>query len=336
MGRGVRHLTDCVTVMSRFAFSRALLAVVAIGALGACRVDTAVKVAVNPDGTGTVAVTVIADADVVAAEPGLAQELKVDDLTQSGWTVTGPTSTPTGGLSVILTHPFTNVASANAVLGELGGPGGPVSQLDVAVKNSGGEVRWSFSGLLDLSKGLSAFGDSALVSATGGAPWLSALTAKGLVPGDVAAVSVDVALPGTTLASAGASTTHWSAHPGDAPVPMGAASTTTSAKVRHAKDLLHKTARWLIIYLVALAAVVALWFLARRQSARPAPRTNRRPPAARRAAPPRSGPSRQSPSRHAPAKRPGSSARPPARETRRAPARRVDRDVELWDEPDWD
>jgi len=60
-------------------------------------------------------VRVIADADVVDQAPGLADDVRTEDLTASGWTVDGPTPTSDGGLQVELHHPFANVAEANAI-----------------------------------------------------------------------------------------------------------------------------------------------------------------------------------------------------------------------------
>ena len=59
---------------------RRVLAVLAlVVVLASCRLDAAVDVSVDADGSGTVALTVTVDADVVAQVPGLAGALNLDD-----------------------------------------------------------------------------------------------------------------------------------------------------------------------------------------------------------------------------------------------------------------
>ena len=74
------------------------LIVIAVIFLAACHVDTTVDIKMHSDGSGTITVTAIADADVVNQAPGLADDLRFDDAVAAGWTVTGPTSTSDGGL----------------------------------------------------------------------------------------------------------------------------------------------------------------------------------------------------------------------------------------------
>ena len=102
---------------------RRVLAVLAlVVVLASCQLDAAVDVAVDADGTGTVALTVTVDADVVAQVPGLAGALNLDDATTQGWTAQGPTATDDGGLTVSLAHPFSSVAEASNLLNSLGPP----------------------------------------------------------------------------------------------------------------------------------------------------------------------------------------------------------------------
>ena len=72
---------------------RALAVLAAALLVTACRVDTTVTVTVEADGSGTVAVTVTADADVVNQAPGLADDLRRDDVAAACLTVDGPTAT---------------------------------------------------------------------------------------------------------------------------------------------------------------------------------------------------------------------------------------------------
>ena len=65
---------------------RRLLALVVVAlALTACKVDTTVDVTVNADGSGVITLTAVADADVVAQAPGLAEDLRFDDAIAAGW-----------------------------------------------------------------------------------------------------------------------------------------------------------------------------------------------------------------------------------------------------------
>ena len=83
---------------------RRALIVIAVMLLSACRVDTTIDISMHSDGSGEITLTAIADADVVAKAPGLAEDLRFDDAEAAGWTVTGPTATSGGGLQVELTH----------------------------------------------------------------------------------------------------------------------------------------------------------------------------------------------------------------------------------------
>ena len=82
---------------------RALLLIVAALTLAACKVDATVHITMRPDGGGSIALTVVADQQVVQQAPGLAADLKFDDATAAGWQVDGPTDTADGGVEVTLT-----------------------------------------------------------------------------------------------------------------------------------------------------------------------------------------------------------------------------------------
>jgi hypothetical protein len=94
---------------------RVLFVIIAALALAACKVDTRVDVVVQPDGTGNITLTAVADAELVQKTPGLAEDLRFDDVTAAGWTVDGPTPTADGGLTVSVAHPFATVEEATAL-----------------------------------------------------------------------------------------------------------------------------------------------------------------------------------------------------------------------------
>jgi hypothetical protein len=135
----------------------ALLALAA--AATACRVDVAVDVTLAADGTGTIAITATADAEVVAAAPGLAQDLRFDDVEQAGWVVTGPTVTDDGGITVTITHPFSTPAEATELLGSLNGASGPFQRMSVTRAEDATDVRFELSGVGRVDAGLLAFTD---------------------------------------------------------------------------------------------------------------------------------------------------------------------------------
>jgi hypothetical protein len=97
-----------------------LLAAVCAFALTACRLDVTVDVAMQPDGTGTVTVDAVADAELVAKVPDLADDLRLDDATANGWQVEGPTQVDGGGMSIRLTHPYHTAEELASVLNSIG------------------------------------------------------------------------------------------------------------------------------------------------------------------------------------------------------------------------
>jgi hypothetical protein len=253
--------------MRRGVVARVVAVVVATMAFVGCRADTRVDVAMSSDGSGTVTVTVVVDAEIVAAEPNLAAELHIDDLTTSGWTAVGPTPTAAGGLQLVLARPFTNIAEANAVLSQLSGANGPLKSASISVDAAAGEVQWNFSGQLDLSAGLSAFADQDLLTAVGGVPWGDVVVAKTLAPADAATMTMAVSLPGRVVAdgetSLPAAGPGWTARAGDPAVAMAVRGVATSPEVLHARKVQHRYAMWLVFYLLLVGALVGAWFLAR-------------------------------------------------------------------------
>lgn len=254
----------------------ALVGLLAVVGLSACRIDTEVTTIVNPDGTGTVTLTVTADAEAVAAEPNLAKELKVDDLVQAGWSVNGPNATETGGLMVVLRHPFRNLAEGNDVLRSLSGTDGPLIEPLLNARAEKGEVHWTFVGSLDFSKGLAALADQDLITAVGKVPWVDEVANKQLTPTDVASITFKLSLPGTdgtssapTAASNGEAAANdstadeWTVRPGDAALDLSIETVQVSKSVQRARGVRQKAVIALIIYLVLVGGFVAFWLTLR-------------------------------------------------------------------------
>jgi hypothetical protein len=144
---------------------RRVLAVVACAfVLASCRVDVAVDMQVEPDGTGTITLVATADAELVDAVPTLADDLVLDDAVAAGWVVEGPAATADGGLTVTLRHNFFSDAEATNLLNSLGPP---FSEMSYERNTSGEDTTNRLSGLLGLSDGFATFADEDLVAAVG-------------------------------------------------------------------------------------------------------------------------------------------------------------------------
>lgn len=256
-------------------FNTALVALAALGAvvgLSACRVDTEVTTVVNPDGSGSVTVRVTVDAEVVAAEPNIAKELKVEDLVQSGWSVQGPQPDESGGLIVVLRRPFRNLAEGNDVLRSLSGTDGPLIEPMLSARAEKGEVHWGFVGTLDLSKGLAVLADPDLVDAVGGIPWQEEISNRRVSPTDVVSITFKLSLPGTDTAdtanrapgdSSGASVQEWTVRPGDTPLDLNRETVQVSKGVQRARSIEQKAVLALVVYLLIVGGFVAFWLTLR-------------------------------------------------------------------------
>jgi hypothetical protein len=150
---------------------RPLLAVVALVLLAGCQIRTEVALDVAEDGSGTVTVSVGLDPDAAGRVPGLADELRVDDLEATGWTITGPAVEDDGFTWVRAAKPFATPEEAGAVLAELGqvaGADSPFREFAVTRSRSFARTEYGFQGTVDFSGGLEAFGDEALTEALDG------------------------------------------------------------------------------------------------------------------------------------------------------------------------
>ena len=172
----------------------------ALLALGACKVDVTVHVEVKSDGSGTVTLTAIADAAVVAQAPGLAEDLRFEDAVAAGWTVTGPTATDDGGLQVVLTHDFATVAEATALLQSINGAGGPLHNIAITRTADSTQTVTSIAGTLRVDGDLRAFADSDLLGAIGGSPYAAPILDEGLSPTDAVSFTFTADLPGEAIA----------------------------------------------------------------------------------------------------------------------------------------
>jgi hypothetical protein len=169
--------------------------------LAACRVDTSVDVTMHPDGTGVVTLTVVADKDVVAQAPRLADDLRYDDAVKAGWKVDGLTTTADGGLKLVMHHDVTSAADATKVLQSINGDNGPLHGVTIDRVVTSDRVITSMKGTLRVDGGLDAFADPDVLKAIGGAPYAEAISAAHLKPTDVVTVAFTAHLPGSVTSA---------------------------------------------------------------------------------------------------------------------------------------
>lgn len=230
------------------------LIVIAVMFLAACHVDTTVDVSMGADGSGKITVTATADADVVSQAPGLADDLRFDDVKAAGWAVTGPTDTSAGGLQVVLSHAFANPEEATALLQSINGSGGPLHGVTVHRSVSQAGTTVSLAGSLRID-GLGAFADPDVLAAIGATPYAEQVVASNANPTEAVGVVVRAALPGKITSATG--TVKDGAVSWVVPLDGSQLDLTTTA----ADD--HRTAKiWGVAANVALIALVAWCLLA--------------------------------------------------------------------------
>ena len=84
---------------------------------------------VNPNGSGTVTVTIDVDKEIIQRSPDVADNLDFSDLKKNGWKLTEPVDTESGGKQLVLARDFANESEATAVLAQLNGDIGIVEVL---------------------------------------------------------------------------------------------------------------------------------------------------------------------------------------------------------------
>lgn len=128
----------------------------------ACQLNLAAGIEVGRDGSGRVSAGMGLDADALKEVGDLASALRVDDLRQAGWTVTGPAREGDGLTWVRVTKPFTAPDQATAAMAQLSGPAGPFRDLRLTRTRSLTGATTTFSGVADLTGGLSTLSDADL------------------------------------------------------------------------------------------------------------------------------------------------------------------------------
>jgi hypothetical protein len=145
----------------------ALLVAVLAWATAACQVTLATGIEVARDGSGRVTAGVGLDADALAEVGDPATAIGVDDLRRAGWEVVGPRKEGDGLTWVRASKPFADPGQAAAVLAELSGPDGPFRDFRLARTKSLTRSTTTFTGTVDLSRGLTGLSDPELAAALG-------------------------------------------------------------------------------------------------------------------------------------------------------------------------
>ena len=177
---------------------RLALVIVSLLALSACRLDVTVDVVMEPDGTGIVTVEAVADAELVAMVPDLADDLRLDDAIDNGWVVDEPTERADGSLSITLTHDFTSHVELANVLNSIGPP---LTNMAAARTTAEGQTTNAIDGELFLSDGFESFADADLVAAVGGLPFSEEFAAAGTTPTESMSFVFRVSLPGELISA---------------------------------------------------------------------------------------------------------------------------------------
>lgn len=143
---------------------------VVVSALSACEVRTDVAVEVHEDGSGFVSVGAGLDDDAMRRVPGLADELRLDDLEATGWEVQLPTEEDDGLTWIRVRKPFGTPEEAEQVLAEIAGENGPLRDFSVTRDRSFGRTEYGFAATVQFREGIESFADEELSDALDGQP----------------------------------------------------------------------------------------------------------------------------------------------------------------------
>jgi hypothetical protein len=124
-----------------------------------CQATARVTVHVKAGGDGDIAVSLTLDRQAAAQFPDLPAQLKLADLRNVGWTVSGPVTASDGTETVTADHRFRDAAGATAVVDELSGPAGPFHSLRIQTRHGFVTTRTRLTGTVDLRRGVDAFAD---------------------------------------------------------------------------------------------------------------------------------------------------------------------------------
>ena len=104
--------------------------------------------------------------------------MRLGDLADAGWTVSGPDKEADGQTWVHIEKPFANPDELNEILDEINGPSGPVGDFELTITEAWDETTWQLTGTAGLTGGVATFVDAELAGAFGTARPLEDLVAE--------------------------------------------------------------------------------------------------------------------------------------------------------------
>lgn len=175
--------------------------------LSACRATSTVSIHVAEDGSGLVEVAVVLDDEAVEAVGGVDHQIRLDDLSDAGWEVDGPSRSDHDGLTTVTaSKPFEVPDRLPPILGEIAGPG-VFDGMALVRERTFARTTWRLESLVDLSAGLALFSDPDLAITLSGLPLgrtsaeLAALAGceTGCDPADSFSMDLVVTMPGEVV-----------------------------------------------------------------------------------------------------------------------------------------
>lgn len=186
--------------------ARPLCLLLAVLVLAGCRMRVEVGVTVGEDGAGVLEVAVALDPGAVAEVGDVGDQVRVDDLRATGWTVASPAVEDDGWTWLRARHPFGSPEELTGLVAEISGDDGPFRDFRLRREDAFAESRYEFSGVVDFSDGVAAFSDDEAAEVLDGEPFgvaLEELEAElGAVVDELVGIQVAVRLPGEVTSNA--------------------------------------------------------------------------------------------------------------------------------------
>ena len=253
-------------------FNLKLVAVfVAMMVLCSCQINAVVTLDVAQSGAGLLTVNLIADSEVLAAAPNLADDLRFDDATAAGWIMTRPNKTADGGLQVSITHTFDNAEQVGVLLNQLSGEFGPFKRMSLTRNGKDTDSTFNLDGVLQVDGGLNAFADAQMLKIIGGAPFEENLQQSGLDLGKVMTIDFVATLPGVIERTTGIDTENtvtWRVPLDGSEQSVLTTSRNTAVRATMARLVAGLFKFLLLAWLVLMAAVIAKVLYQRRGASR--------------------------------------------------------------------
>ena len=237
--------------------------------LSACQADIQVSVNANYDGAGSVSVTVTLDRQAAT----YASDVEFSDLTQAGWSVTGPKPSADGAVVIVASRSFSTPAQGQALIAQLSGAGGPFHGLSLDVDRSFFHSSTTFQGTVDLACGIDCFADPQLQHTLGGSTTLGIDPAAlkndaGIDVNGLVTFGLVARLPGTVSSNAAGppgSEARWS-------LPLGKSTEVMASS--QAWNVAHLVEAAVAAFVLLVSLVLGGWWLLwrrrKRRSTRPA------------------------------------------------------------------